>query len=90
MAQIQQTFEQNLLLGACQPFHFLVPQHIQGPNTAQQCAGQRYYSKPCGTVAQVETLFVGLNGSQSRLIVRANSHVFLWSNIHFNLAYISA
>jgi hypothetical protein len=38
-AQVQQTFEQNRLLRACRRFHILLPQHVQGPNTAPQCAG---------------------------------------------------
>jgi len=31
--------EQNLPLWACWRFHFLAPQHAQGPSTAPRCAG---------------------------------------------------
>jgi hypothetical protein len=56
-ALVQQTFEQNCLLRACRRFHYLLPQHVQGPNIAPQCAGQRYHSTPLGTVAPMGTLF---------------------------------
>ena len=32
--QLQQTFEQNRLLRACRPFHFLVSLHVQGSKLA--------------------------------------------------------
>ena len=56
-AQVLQTSEQNRSLRDCRLFYFLLPQCVQGPNRALQCAGFRYHSTSFDTVVQIETLF---------------------------------